>query len=48
MIKVLFLSSPVLFSGLCLLLGETFHWARKRHNEKRLGKTTVFIHAGRE
>ncbi len=48
MIQILFLSSPVLFGGLCLLMGETFHWARKRRGEKDLKKTTVFIHAGRE
>ncbi len=48
MTRLLFLSSPVLFGGLCLLVGETFHWARKRKSEKSLEKTAVYIRAGRK
>ena len=48
MTRILFLFYPVLFSGFCLLLGETIHLVKKRLLEKRLAKATVVTNVGRK
>jgi|GEM_PF-1547060 len=46
MARLLFLSSPILFGWLCLLLGKTFSWFRTMREEKDLTKVTILTNAG--
>lgn len=48
MTRLLFLLSPALFGGLCLLLGETIHLAKKRRHLRGLEKTVVVMNTGRK
>ncbi len=46
--SILFLLTPVIFGALCLLLGETIQWLKKKNEEKDLSKVTVIAQSGRE
>ncbi len=48
MTRVLFLFSPVLFGGLCLLWGETLNWLKKDDLRKGFTTTRVLHHTGRK
>ncbi len=48
MTRILFLLIPVAFSGLCLLLGETFSWLKQKRAGKDHFKTIVILHSGRK
>jgi hypothetical protein len=48
MIKILFLFSPILFSGLFLLVGETINWILKGRNGHVSEGTATLIRSGRK
>jgi hypothetical protein len=48
MTRVLFLLSPVIFSGLCLLVGETIGWVKQKRNESGIRKMMVVSNTRRK
>jgi len=48
MAQILFLLSPVLFGGFCLLLGETIHWIKNSRHSEGLENMTVQFGGGRQ
>ena len=45
---ILFLSAPVIFGGLCLLLGESIQWLKKNFVEKDRERSVVILQRGRK
>jgi len=48
MIRILFVLSPVFLGGLCMLIGETFNWAKKRQRETGTMRMTFLSHSRRK
>jgi len=48
MARMIFLFSPVFFSGLVLLVGETIYWIKKGHHAQASEDKTILVHGGRE
>lgn len=48
MTRILFLLSPVIFGGLCLLIGETFSWLKQKRGESGLTKMTIVSNTRRK
>ena len=48
MTRTLFLLCPVIFGALCLLIGQTIHWFKNRHQIDELAKLIVVIDTGRK
>jgi hypothetical protein len=48
MTGILFLLCPVIFGGLCLLLGDVFNWLKQEHGKNDLVNLRVVLHSGRK
>jgi hypothetical protein len=48
MTNTLFLLCPVIFGGLCLLIGQTIHWVKYKNQDDDLEQLIVVVNTGRK